>query len=333
MKSNTKRNIFLAVCCIGAIFFGQGKIRDYILVENKPYAESTASNEILDEEATQGMPCARYDFEYKVENGSKEFTVFCDGRQPLLSVGSSHLISSFWIIATDEKGNIQEIEADEVVYENLSGDLTGEGVPSIIVADIAYSPSRIFRKYHVLSFGKNFKKTVIDTGIGEAKFLDINKDGVLEVIVPDSSVSRDESGWTDTATPDVILEYREGEYKFSSKFMKRAKPKDFSAQIKKAKAQVQKENKITQEIEHYMTQLFYHGVGKLAWEFFDEVSVSLLPEDKDLFENEFMISLNQSVHFDGILEVNGWKYGVPEGEASCPEGAGRNRFVEIGKIF
>lgn len=268
------------------------------------------------------LVCNKYDFKYHEDKeGNTSFDVLCDNRVIVFSAGRYHL-ADFWLINFD--GKAFKVDKDTRITPR---DINSDHIPDLIVGEYSGGASCCY-SYKVLSLGRKFHEiSAVDWALEDAEFVDINKDGKLEIITRDYTLSRDEGGWTGYPSPRVVLEYKNGKYEFSPTLMKNLSLRN-SANIEKDKRDIESNRDIPQGVKNYIVTLIYYGRGEKAWKYLDEICPGVLSEEKQLFENELLLSLMSSPHWEGILKANGWTYEQPDGEMACPEFAGRDWLIK-----
>jgi hypothetical protein len=192
-------------------------------------------------------------------------------------------------------------------------DITGDGEPDLVVnvwtggAHGAYS-------YYVFSIGKEFRK--IDAGngdVGWAHFEDLDGDGVLEFIAIDKNFEYWNVGYADSPFTEVIMEYKDGKYVFSPRFMRKPPlvEEEFEQIVEEAKQAIADNVSsdhcggdfiLPWEGPWYMQKLIYSGNPDDAWKYFDHIWPEGVP-GKEKYLHDFKEQLKQSGYWEEIAAV------------------------------
>ncbi len=298
-----RSNVFTFLGCflIGlTVVIGISKILEYSFIFSKNSEQIKKSEDISDQENT--FLCNNYSFNQKAEGDNEEFNILCNQGKVVFSLESIGMSEYFWIITVDSSEGSKKLDAEEFIKNGQHRDLTGDGIDDIFIGIDSGGATGCCFNYYLLSLGEEFRKTTLRTSILKAEFVDIDKTGMIEIIIPDLSFSYDKNGGRGSVIPQEILELQNGEYTFSQKLMKRAKPKNYSTQIKN----LRNKGVLSQEVEDYMTMLAYRGLGESVWELFNQLSVNTPNEDRENFKFWFLHNLEQSEFSKEIYEINGW---------------------------
>jgi len=203
-------------------------------------------------------------------------------------------------------------------------DITGDGLPNLLVFESGGGSSAFSDSCHVLSLGEECK--LIQTlPVGE--FVDLDQDSILEYLTRDGIFTFWHAGHADSPAPRMVLAYREGQYRLAPDLMYQPLPEQevITKKIQEVKEECNK-LKLQESSLHcwhqgqvylapsvwgFILDLLYTGHPQGALDFLDAV----WPEEgegKESFLLDFKRKLNQSDDWHIIAEV---LYQIPEEKA------------------
>ncbi len=118
-------------------------------------------------------------------------------------------------------------------------DITGDGIPNLLVLEGGGGSSAFSDSCHVLSLGEQCK--LIQTlPVGE--FVDLDQDGILEYLTYDGIFTFWHACHADSPAPRMVLAYREGQYRLAPTLMYRPLPEQevIARKVSEARAQCEK---------------------------------------------------------------------------------------------
>lgn len=193
-------------------------------------------------------------------------------------------------------------------------DITGDGIPNLLVFEGGGGSSAFSDSCHVLSLGEQCK--LIQTlPVGE--FVDLNEDGILEYLTRDGVFTFWYAGHANSPAPRMVLAYREGQYRLAPTLMYQPLPEQevIARKVSEARAQCEKlkaqeclfncwhedEVYLDPSVWTFMLDLLYTGHPKEAMDFLDQVWPEG-EEGKELFLIEFKQRLNSSKKWKRIRD-------------------------------
>jgi len=193
-------------------------------------------------------------------------------------------------------------------------DITGDGIPNLLVLEGGGGSSAFSDSCHVLSLGEQCK--LIQTlPVGE--FVDLNEDGILEYLTRDGVFTFWYAGHANSPAPRMVLAYREGQYKLAPTLMYQPLPEQelITRKVSEARSQCEKlktqkcyfhcwhqgEVYLDPSVWGFMLDLLYTGHPIEAMDFLDQVWPEG-EEGKELFLIEFKQRLNSSKEWKRIRD-------------------------------
>lgn len=219
------------------------------------------------------------------------------------------------------------VEPEDVVVENITkagSDINGDGEPDLVVYSWTGGAHGAHGCY-VFSIGSGFRVIYSSKGdVGSwSRFEDVNKDGQLEFIAVDKNFEYWNAGYANSPFVEVILEYKDGAYRFAVDFMKKPPPTpaEFNKIVNKTKKVIIEDLNRDQwvywkdgnfilpwEGPVNMLEYIYSGNAQVAWDFFNRI----WPEGKpgkekylqgfkeQLAESDYWEEMREAYHYDEI---------------------------------
>lgn len=244
-------------------------------------------------------------------------------------VGPPHDYSVYQLFQGDQLSYQSEVGFEfslypEDNYYSHSDDITGDGIPNILVIEVGGGGSGMRDKCHVLSLGEQCK-LIQELPVGN--FADLNQDGILEYLARDHTFTHWQASYSESPDLRLTLAYKDGQYVLSPSLMVKPLP---SQEVIAQKVQEVKEEccKLTLQesslhcwhqgqvylapsVWSFMLDLLYSGHSQEAMDFLDAVWPEG-EERKESFLIAFKRSLNQSDDWQIIADV---LYQTPEEKA------------------
>ena len=223
-------------------------------------------------------------------------------------------------------------------YYSHGDDITGDGIPNLLVLEGGGGSSSFSDSCHVLSLGEECK--LIQTlPVGE--FVDLDQDSILEYLTCDGIFTFWHAGHADSPAPRMILAYREGQYRLAPDLMYQPLPEQevITQKIQEVKEECNKlklqesslhcwhedEVYLDPSVWGFMLDLLYTGHPQGALDFLDAVWPEG-EEGKELFLIEFKQRLNSSKEWKRIRDE---LYQTPEEKALWTAETGTIKITSI----
>jgi hypothetical protein len=206
----------------------------------------------------------------------------------------------------------------EQEFQEMFKDITGDGEPNLVIYTWTGGAHGIHGAY-VFTLGKEFGVVSAGKGdVGWAHFEDLDEDGVLEFMAIDKNFEYWNAGYANSPFEEVILEYKDGEYKFAKRFMQKPPPtaEELDERVQHVKEEFEKELAIdggswywrdgdfilSHQGPWFMLEYIYSGNIETAWEFFDRIWPEGAP-GKEKYLQDFKDQLKQSNYWEEIATV------------------------------
>ena len=289
---------------------------------------------------------------------ARAFEIKKDGRRVFSYFPEHPTVGSCWIeeavsgkskLALAEKFRQRQIE-DYVGRSdarlNLDKDITGDGIPDLIVGSWTGGAHCCF-DYRIFSLGPKFRLFGIINGLdSHFSFKDLDGDGACEAIGYDCNFRYWHECFAYSPAPLVILSLKNGKIELAKAMMKQnrlsekdfeslAKPLEFQMIVNPSKlAKVPPRSVfINSKLWSAMLNLIYAGNGAQAWQLFDKVwpatyqgywgnssaedggvsecidlpsGISNSRIDRAEFVRDFKKQLSASQYYPGLKQLNGW---------------------------
>ena len=189
----------------------------------------------------------------------------------------------------------------------MGKDITGDGVPELVITEWS-GGNHCCLTIHIFTIGNKFRK------IGEiwamhsttTEFDDLDHNGSLELILRDWTFAYWNSGFADSAAPEIILRHREGEYILATDLMRKRAPtrRDLSEKVERLwREGWPKDSKPPSALWREMLDFIYSGNADVAWQFLAMVWPPEVP-GKEKFLRQFQAQLAESPYWPQIREFN-----------------------------
>jgi len=195
----------------------------------------------------------------------------------------------------------QIYKGDELVYQSDTGyaywlgeeeglfhpgdDITGDGIPNLVVMESSGGNSLFNQSCYVFSLGEQFR---LIQCLPEGKFVDINQDGKLDCIAYQMGFTFWHACHADSPAPQLVYEYAGRDYLLAPALMYQPLPEEeemnqIIEEVKRYCAKVKKEKwgdascwhnqevYLDPSVWRYMLDLMFSGHPEEAYDFLDQV--------------------------------------------------------------
>jgi len=210
-------------------------------------------------------------------------------------------------------GKMYESDSDAKLVE-MGKDITGNGQPDLLISEWT-GGAHCCLMFHIFEIGSQFREiaTIDEASTDAGPHFRLGQGPGLDIVVSDWTFAYWETSFAESPAPDVILRYRNGQYRFAADAMWKAPPKLAELESKA------KEIDDTDADEAYppsalwaeMLDLIYTGHADLARKFLDmswrpplSGSRELIFRNKQDFWRAFRARLARSRYWPEIREFN-----------------------------
>ncbi len=243
------------------------------------------------------------------------------------------------------------LEDNEISVFHLGQDVTGNGVPDVVVRRTTVG-NRQYHGYYVFELGSKLRHVDgVYTGNALAEFVDLDGKPGLEVETVDDVFKYYWKGDQGTFRPPrVVLRFKDGKYQIAPDLMRmprrdlknpelfaigvddinvrrpkqRPIPKDptpeelaaFALEVRDSPVWRQDHRPIPRELTHVMWNLIYVGAAERAVQFFHSAWPDWREGKDEFFREFYQCQLRVSDYWPAIAEMNGLPAEKPVGD--CP---------------
>lgn len=196
---------------------------------------------------------------------------------------------------------------DEQRRLKLGKDITGDGVPNMVL----YQDGKNWSfEMGVYSLGTTFRRLLWLEFACSTNFVDLNKDGRLEIIHLDPVFAYWKACSAGSAYGRVVFEFKNGRYTVAAALMRKNAPTAAWAYKKAGLLRKHWNNPKYFEfasvtiLTQVLVKLIYAGKARLAWKVLSMAVPPKAPGMKN-YKQEFIDNLNESKFWKGIKRTNG----------------------------
>jgi hypothetical protein len=169
------------------------------------------------------------------------------------------------------------------------GHFTGTRDPNLVISEWTGGMHCCY-SLHIFSLGKNFKKIgTIESGNFYARFKDMDRDGIPEILLYDDFLAYQFSSFAETVTSKVILKFSKDHYRVATEYMRKPRPniKSLKKSIETWQKMLKKRNftgDAPEPLIQMVTDLVYTGHKKFAFDIVEKYWPKEAPGKADFFK-------------------------------------------------
>lgn len=203
-------------------------------------------------------------------------------------------------------GSFEDIDRVDTLT-GVGMDVTGDGVPNAVISEWTGGHDACYLS-HVFELGEGVRKVITVDGVSECpKFVDLDGDMALEVVVRDWAFRGTGLAMDSECAPEVVLKYRDGGYWVAQDVMHR--PASDAGVLKMRAANMQADlgwlvgEAPTKALCRDMLEMIYSGNAEQAWAYCRAAWHPAAPGRRE-FLAQFRAQLGESIYLDEIDTLN-----------------------------